>query len=140
MVLEIMAKTLRAKCLEAAQKLARISAADDNGYCECVSCGIVKHWKEMDGGHFIPKGGSSYWSLDERNIHPQCKGCNGFQMKHGSAQQAYTIWMIDYYGRDFVDHMLETKSQIKKMYKKDYEDLLADLNEQIKCHEQRVIS
>ena len=21
----------------------------------CVSCGVVKHWKEMDCGHFIPK-------------------------------------------------------------------------------------
>lgn len=133
-----MPKTLRAKCLEAAQKLARIAAANDHGMAECVTCGIVEHYKDMDGGHFIPKGNSSYWALEMENIHPQCKGCNGFQMKHGTASLTYTMWMIDYYGRSFVDEMIATKNKIKKMYKKDYEELLAELKEQIKYHEKRI--
>ena len=52
--------------------------------------------------HFIPKGSSSYWALEIENVHPQCKGCNGFGMKFGDAAQRYTLWMQDYYGRDFV--------------------------------------
>lgn len=130
--------TPRSKCLTAIQLLARISNADDNGYCTCVSCGVVHHYKEMDGGHFIPKGASSYWSLEIKNIHPQCKGCNGFGMKFGSAAQQYTAFMIDTYGRDFVDNMFATKSNVKKMYKADYVDLLAEINGLIKHHEKRI--
>ena len=130
--------TPRSKCLKAAQLHARISHADENGYCTCVSCGIRKHYKELDGGHYIPKGASAFWSLETENIWPQCKGCNGFGMRNGTAAQSYTTHMIDTYGRDFVDHMLATTSHIKKMYKRDYVDLLAELKEKIRYHEDRI--
>ena len=136
-------KTLRAQCLEAIQKLARISAANSNGYAQCVSCdpethASWHHWKEMDGGHFIPKGSSSYWALEIENVHPQCKGCNGFGMKHGSAEAWYTLWMENYYGKDFVQQMLRDKRKIKKLYAADYREMLAAFKEQIKFHEERL--
>ena len=133
-----MAETLRAKALKTIQKLARITAADDGGYCHCVSCGCVKHYKEMDGGHFIPKGSSSYWALDVANVHPQCKGCNGFGMKHGSAAQQYTSWMIDYFGRDFVEDMFAKKNNQIKFYAADYREMISEWTEQIKAHERRI--
>jgi len=130
--------TPRSKCLKAIQLLARISAADENGYCTCASCGINDHYKNMDGGHFIPKGASSYWSLELENIHPQCKGCNGFGMKYGIAAQQYTVFMVDTYGQDFVDNMFATKSEIKKIYKAEYIDMLKGFNELIKFHKERI--
>ena len=138
-----LAKTLRAQCLVAAQKLARISAANSNGYAQCVSCDPNElnswhHWKDMDGGHFIPKGSSGYWALETENIHPQCKGCNGFGMKHGSAEAWYTLWMEDFYGKDFVQQMLRDKRKIKKLYAADYREMLAEFNTQIKFHEERL--
>jgi hypothetical protein len=133
------AAKVKTKCLEAAQLLARLAAADENGYCECVTCGVVKHYKDgMHGGHFIPKGSSNRWCLEPENIHPQCAADNMYGMRNGTAAQAYTVWMIDYYGRDFVDHMIATKRDPVKRYKKDYEDILAELKEQIKYHEQRI--
>ena len=92
----------------------------------------------MDGGHFIPKGSSSYWALEEENLAPQCKGCNGFGMKYGDAAQRFTTYMIDLRGRDFVDHMLATKGLPRKLYKRDYEEMLKDWNEQIKYHMNRI--
>lgn len=138
-----MPKTLRAQCLEAIQKLARISAANSNGFAQCVSCdpnthASWHHWKDMDGGHFIPKGSSSYWALEIENVHPQCKGCNGFGMKHGSAEAWYTLWMEDYYGKEFVQQMLRDKRKIKKLYAADYREMLADFKAQIKQHEDRL--
>jgi tRNA G26 N,N-dimethylase Trm1 len=130
--------TPRAKCLQAIQLLARVSAASDEGYCECVSCGAINHFARMDGGHFIPKGASSYWALDFRNVHPQCKSCNAYGMKHGSAAQQYTLWMQDYYGRDFVEEMFEKKRNMKKLYKKDYTEILKELNQQILVHKKRI--
>ena len=131
-------KTPRAKCLEAIQLLARISAADDNGYCECVSCRRKYHFKDMDGGHWIPKGSSSYWALEVENVQPQCKGCNGFGMKYGSAEAQYTLWMQDTYGREFIDNMLATKGDVKKLCKADYEEMLAEFNELIRYHKERI--
>ena len=133
-----MKKTPRKKALDAIQKLARVAAADDNGYCQCVSCGKYDHWTAFDGGHFIPKGHSSYWSLRIENLHPQCKGCNGFGMKYGTALQEYTKWMIDYYGRDFVDEMETLKREPVKDYKRDYEEMPREFNELIKHHINRV--
>ena len=131
-------ETPRAKALKALQKLVRLKAADENGYCTCVTCGAVARWSEMDGGHFIPKGSSSYWALEEENLAPQCKGCNGFGMKYGDAAQRFTTYMIDLRGRDFVDHMLATKGLPRKLYKRDYEEMLKDWNEQIKYHMNRI--
>jgi hypothetical protein len=42
------------------------------------------------------------------------------------------------YGQDFVDDMFATKSNVKKMYKADYVDLLAEFNGLIKHHENRI--
>lgn len=131
-------KTPRTKALEALQKLVRLKAADDNGYVECVTCGKVGLWTEMDGGHFIPKGNCSRWALEEENIHPQCKSCNGFGMKYGTATHSYMAWMIDYYGRDFVDMMLASKHEPVKFYKRDYEEMTKEWNEQIRFHLQRI--
>lgn len=133
-----MKKTPRTKALETLQKLVRLKAADDNGYCQCVTCGTIDKWTSMDGGHYIPKGHSSYWALVEENIHPQCKGCNGFGMKFGTAANQYTLYMIDTYGREFVDEMEEKKRLEVKYYKKDYEEMIKAWTEQIKEQLERI--
>jgi len=130
--------TPRSKCLKAAQLLARLAVANDSGYATCASCGVIHHYKNMDGGHFIPKGSSSYWSLEMENLHPQCKGCNGFGMKFGIAAQQYTVYMVDMYGQDFVDNMFATKGLPKKIYKAEYEEMLKEFNELISYHKKRV--
>ena len=132
-------KTLRAKCLEAAQKLARLQEADDNGYVSCWSCGKIDHYKSMDGAHFISKGngGTNYWALDMRNIHVQCKGCNGFGMKYGDAYPRYTMKMIDTYGREFVDELL-TKNPVRKLSRIELQDMLDEFKREIKRHEDRI--
>ena len=133
-----MPETLRAKALKKLQLLARISAADDNGFSECVSCGIKKHYKEMDGGHFLPKGKSSYWALEVENVHPQCKSCNNYGMRYGSAAQSYTIWMEKYYGREFVEEMIRDQKKVKKIYAADYREMIKEWSALIKYHEKRI--
>jgi len=130
--------TPKAKALITLQKLVRLKAADDRGYCQCVSCGKYFHWKTGDGGHFLAKGASSYWALREENVHPQHKGCNGFGMRNGTAAIEYTRWMQDYYGDDFVQHMLETKNNPVKYYKKDLIDMTKEWEKEIKFHLERI--
>ena len=133
-----MAKTLRAQCLIKAQKLARMAAADATGTVRCVSCDKRMSWKACDGGHYISKGTSAYWALDMENIHPQCKGCNVYGMRHGSAEGQYTLWMIDMYGEDFVRGMHRDKRKTKKLLTADYRAMLVEFDEQLKHHANRL--
>ena len=129
---------LKSKALVLSQLLARMKAADDNGYCQCVSCDTVKHYKAMAGGHFIPKGASSYHALNPDNINPQCHGCNSFGMAHGVAAQKYTLWMENKHGKEKVEKMLTDRRKLAKRYKGEMLDLIADLNEEIKVHKERL--
>lgn len=125
---------LRTKAHTLMQKLVRMKAADQDGYAECVSCGVVKHYKEMDGGHFISRS-YSFHSLREENIHPQCKGCNRFFTK---CHDDYRRYMVDMYGEDFVQWLTDTKWTLTKRTSPDYEDIIAELRERIKDQEVRL--
>jgi len=46
--------------------------------------------------------------------------------------------MIDFYGKDYVEHMLATKKDPIKYYAADYREMIADWEEQIKGHERRL--
>ncbi len=110
------------------QRIVRIKAADGEGYCSCVTCGKTQHWKEMQGGHFISRVKTIH-KLCEENIHPQCKQCNG--PLRGNVV-AYTMYMIDTYGREHVDEMEATKNNGSKWYRADILDHIAELKEQLK--------
>lgn len=68
---------------------------------KCVTCGTVKHWKKLQNGHYYSRGRyPTRW--DEDNCHVQCARCNIF-LKGRYIE--YTLFMIDTYGRDFVDEL-----------------------------------
>lgn len=49
--------------------------ADWQGNGKCVTCGVVKPWKQLQAGHFVD-GRNNKVLLDERLVHPQCYQCN----------------------------------------------------------------
>lgn len=67
---------MRRNCLASFQKLRRMQCAVD-GYCRCISCGKIGHWKTMDGGHYIPRAVRAL-ELEPDNVWAQCKRCNAF--------------------------------------------------------------
>jgi len=132
------APQLRKEALKAIQKLVRLKAADDNGYCSCVSCGVTKKWNDgMQGGHVIPKGSSSYWALVEENIHPQCVYCNQFGMSHGIAAQQYTRDMQEMYGEEYVDQMLADAKKPIKIYAADNREMIDEFKKNITIQQQK---
>ncbi|MEE9118755.1 MAG: recombination protein NinG, partial [Calditrichia bacterium] len=50
--------------------------ADDNGYVSCVTCGLTKHYTQMQAGHFIPRAQGNATYFEETNVHPQDYRCN----------------------------------------------------------------
>ena len=119
------------------QRLVRLKASDDTGYAVCVTCDSTCHYKEMDGGHFISRNHKSTKLLEE-NVHPQCKGCNGFKMKDSLTVLRYRNWMVDMYGEKGVNDLESLAYQTKKFTREELADLVADFKEQIKYHEERI--
>ena len=106
------------------------------GYVKCCTCPRIVIWnKNCDAGHYISKGsrGMSGVYFDERNIHAQCKECNGF---HQGKQSVYKEFMLKQYGHDvisrleFLDRNQSYKGKIIAiglLYKGMYQGLLDSL-------------
>lgn len=99
----------------------RIKEADRHGYCICVTCGVRKHWTEMDAGHYVNRDRKAT-RYDDMNVHPQCVSCNRFKSGRGSA---YAAHLVKRYGEGVI-LKLDTKSRKVKQYK------LGDLKEMVK--------
>lgn len=117
------------------QKLVRLENADDNGYCSCVTCGTTKHYKELDGGHFVSRRYTATRLMKE-NIWPQCKGCNGY-LKGNPIP--YTLFMIDTYGKEFVHELHALKNETKKFTRDELAEMSKEFKDQISYHEFRVV-
>ena len=120
------------------QRLVRLKASDDNGYCQCVTCCKVDHYKAMQGGHFIPRG-RTVFKLFEENIHPQCPSCNLWGMKQAHYVLRYRQYMADTYGEKRVKAMERLAWRASpKFNREEVIQFARDLKEQIKEEEWRI--
>ena len=120
------------------QKYVRLKASDDNGYCTCVTCGKVDHYKAMQGGHFYSRR-HTVFKLFEENIHPQCPSCNVYGMKTTRTQEAYRIYMEDMYGARRIRAMQKLAWRAApKFDRQEVIQFQRDLKEKIKQEEYRI--
>ena len=124
-------------CAVSLQLLVRMKAADDSGYCQCVTCDKTLHYKEMQGGHFIERKKIAV-KLVEENIHPQCFGCNHFGMKKASVVLDYKNYMVEMYGRDGAEKLELQSKQTHKWNRQEIKELHDDIKQQIKHHKKRL--
>lgn len=131
-------KTLRglvddlAKLLQKLVRLKAAVAANQDGFIECVTCNQWKHWKEMQGGHWIERGKQATKVMEE-NIHPQCQGCNGFGMKYRTeCTDGYSQYMRLMYGDEFCNQMIIDSNKPHKYFRPDVEDRIKEARELIK--------
>ena len=89
-------KILKAEVWDLFSEYVRRSASDEDGYCGCVTCGKIDHWKNMQAGHYIH--GTLF--LIPELVHPQCPHCNGFL--HGNLI-SYKEFMLKKYGLQKLD-------------------------------------
>ena len=69
-------KSIREQTLAAFQKVRKMEEANGDGMVRCISCGKLMHWKESQGGHYIPRAVRAT-EIDPDNVWPQCPRCNG---------------------------------------------------------------
>lgn len=99
----------------------RLRDSNGDGYCRCFTCGAYKHWRKGDAGHGIPRQHLAT-KFDERNVHFQCKHCNGFQ---GGMREVYEREMNRRYGPNTWDLMLLKSKQKVKWGRWEYQQLIA---------------
>lgn len=106
------------------QRWIRMRDADENGYVTCCCCGKIGFWKGdgFDAGHFVPAT-SMATCFDPRNVHTQCKGCNGFGMKYGHANHEYDEFMQERYGREVIIELRGKRFDAVKRTKQEYDEI-----------------
>ena len=119
------------------QKLVRMRAADDNGIATCFTCGVKKHWKEMDGGHYIGRG-THITKLDERNLRAQCKRCNAWEMKKTTGVLAYREALIKDIGLQEVEALEGLRWKPFKWNRLELDELVEKYQQEIKELEEKL--
>lgn len=91
--------------------------ADEWGMVACCSCGLMRHWKQGDAGHFID-GKRNSIVYDVRNIHFQCKPCNGSfinqKLDPKDIKTKYEEFMVKRYGKKVVEELREKNKETKQ--------------------------
>jgi hypothetical protein len=89
-------------------KYIRVKYTGDDGLCECMTCGCLRHPSKLQGGHVFPKGSIRYRALefDERNVFPQCGYCNKYRMNYPEYKERAEAHARAVYGDDGIDNML----------------------------------
>lgn len=117
------------------QLLARLTEVDSTWWGRCISCWKRVKRDEADGGHYIPRQHMET-AFDLRNIHLQCKNCNG--RLHGNLIP-YRENLIKLYGENFVLE-LEARKNITREYNiPELKAILAHTNSLIEREKKKLI-
>lgn len=143
----------RTEALTAMQLMRRLEESDDRGFCYCISCGKRMHYKNAQGGHYIPRRHRAT-ELEKDNIFPQCVRCNGFDEGNSIGYRDGLKNMIGQERLDRLEDMhraelgderamsrLSLEDQIKVNYKKtsaDYEQIKEECRARIKLEKARI--
>lgn len=111
-------KSLRKRAWKLISEYVRRSNADEKGLNSCFTCGIKKHWKEMDCSHYIHKDCLDY---DLVNLHACCSRCNRFL--HGNLG-VYAERLIAEYGGEAIAELRERSKRIKKFTVTELEEII----------------
>ena len=113
-------KSLKNKAWKTFSEWVRRKDADEGGTVYCVTCRTPIFWKEAHAGHFVPgRTNSVLFHPDITN--PQCPVCN---LWRGGNYQAYTLYMLDKYGRERVEEFLALRRQVVKLTRTDFEEII----------------
>jgi hypothetical protein len=98
----------------------RLRDADENGYCRCISCGKIVHWKECDAGHYINRKHMAL-RYDEKNVNAQCRACNRFDEGN---MIGYHAGLVKKYGAKVIDYLNIKRHNVCKMGVSEYSLLI----------------
>lgn len=102
-------------------KYIRLKNADIDGMVECVTCGAFRHYTEIHAGHYHPRTDGLATFFDERNVHPQCPGCNVF--RRGNLTR-YAIFLRETYGEAILEELDKLRRETRQIKAPEYMELI----------------
>jgi hypothetical protein len=102
----------------------RLTNSDKYGFCTCITCKRKYHWKKIQAGHFMSrKHYSTRW--DERNVKPQCYGCNVMQ-------QGKQYEFSKYLGNKISEELYNKSKTLTKFTPLDLQDKISYYQQKLK--------
>ena len=92
----------------------------------CFTCGIHKHWKEQNAGHYIHK---DCLDFDPINIHCQCVRCNKWLSGNTGV---YAERLIAEYGEEAIAELRQRANKIKKFSLNELKHIINNLETKLK--------
>ena len=106
----------------------RLRNVDHLGRVKCFTCGVEKHWKEQQAGHFQSRSHhSTRW--DEVNVQVQCVKCNMFRQ---GEQYKFGMYLDQKYGEGTAEELEIRSKTIVKLNRTDYEEAIERYKQKIK--------
>jgi len=106
----------------------RLRNADHLGRVKCFTCGVEKHWKEQQAGHFQSRSHhSTRW--DEVNVQVQCVKCNMFRQ---GEQYKFGMYLDQKYGEGTAEELEIRSKTIVKLNRTDYEEAIERYKQKIR--------
>lgn len=98
--------------------------ANLDGFVECYTCRAIKHYKEMDAGHFK----HDRLDFDDRNLKPQCTTCN----KYWSGKlDVYAENLIRDFGLEWFNQLVRDAWSHQGYSSEDLKNIIVDLKEKL---------
>jgi hypothetical protein len=95
-----------------------------NGYCTCITCDREYEVKKIHCGHFMSRQYmSTRW--DERNVSPQCYGCNVMQQ---GKQFEFSLKI----GKELSEELYLLSKQTKKWSLDEIKDMIEQYKDKLK--------
>jgi ribosome-binding protein aMBF1 (putative translation factor) len=117
---ESLRKTLHKKAWKLMSEIVRRTGANLDGYNECYTCGAVKHWKELQAGHFK----HDKLDFDPRNLKPQDSQCNKY---YSGKLDVYAENLIRDYGLEWFNQLVKDAWSHKGYSVEDLTAIIEDL-------------
>ena len=101
--------------------------ADHLGRVKCFTCGVEKHWKEQQAGHFQSRSHhSTRW--DEVNVQVQCVKCNMYRQ---GEQYKFGLYLDQRFGDGTAEELENRAKTIVKLNRVDYEEAIERYKQKI---------
>jgi len=95
--------------------------ADHLGRVKCFTCGVEKHWKEQQAGHFQSRSHhSTRW--DEVNVQVQCVKCNVYAW---GEQYKFSLALDGKYGEGKAEELQYLARTTLKISRVEYEEKIS---------------
>lgn len=91
----------------------RLRDTNNQGYGSCISCGQLKHYDDLDCGHFINRGNMNL-RFNEVNCNAQCRKCNRFDEGNFVG---YQEGLIKKWGQEKYALLVASKQEIRRYSK-----------------------